>query len=80
VGGVYPVKCRYNDPPVCLVKIVSREKKRFSELGEEDARLEGFSSTEELKEALRECYENINDETEVFIYRFKLLKTAKNRP
>ena len=74
------MKCRYNDPPVCLVKIVSREKKRFSELGEEDARLEGFSSTEELKEALRECYENINDETEVFIYRFKLLKTAKNRP
>ena len=49
---------------------------RWAELGEEDARLEGFSSAEELKEALRECYGNISDETEVFIYRFKLLKNA----
>jgi len=75
VGGVYPVKCRWNDPPLGFIKIVSREKKLFSELGEEDAWLEGFSSAEELKEALRKCYGNISDETEVFIYRFKLLKS-----
>ena len=73
VGEVYPVKCRYNDPPVCFVKIVSKEKKRLKDLTDGDARLDGFSSVDELKEALRECYA-ISDETEVFIYRFKLLK------
>ena len=81
VGGVYPVKCRWNDPLHCFIKIVSREKKRLKDLTDGDARLDGFSSVLELKEALRKCYKNISDETEVFIYHFKLLKTLeKIRP
>ena len=59
----------------CFIKIVSREKKRFADLDDENARRDGFSSVLELKEALRKCYAETSDETEVFIYRFKLLKT-----
>ncbi len=50
------------------------EVKKVSQLTEEDARLDGFNSREELIAKLRKIYGRaVTDSTEVKIIRFKLL-------
>jgi len=57
----------------CKIKILDIYRKRLSELTDEDAHMDGFSSREELISALKKIYGDISDDTVLFIYRFKKL-------
>ena len=54
--------------------ITSVEVKKVSQLTDEDARLDGFGSREELLSELRSIYGRaVTDSTEVKVIRFRLL-------
>ena len=55
-------------------KIKRVEKKRVSELTDEDAVMDGFKSKEELIKALKEHYKNIKPDTEVTVVEFEFTK------
>lgn len=55
-------------------KIRKVEKKRVSELTEEDAIMDGFKNKEELLDALKEHYKNIKSDTEVTVVEFEFTK------
>lgn len=50
------------------------EKKRVSELTDEDAIMDGFKNKEELLDALKEHYKNIKPDTEVTVIEFEFTK------
>jgi hypothetical protein len=59
---------------VGVAVVTGVEVKKVSQLTEEDAKLDGFDSREELVAKLREIYgKAVTDSTEVKIVRFKLL-------
>jgi len=76
---IYPVRCGFFNKTEHYVKILSVKKKRVRELTEKDARLDGFSSIDELKEALRSIY-SLKEDDYVYIYTLKFLsyKEKKN--
>ena len=55
-------------------KIRKVEKKRVSELTDEDAIMDGFKNKEELLDALKAHYKNINPDTEVTVIKFEFTK------
>ena len=55
-------------------KIRKVEKKRVSELTDEDAIMDGFKNKEELLDALKEHYKNIKSDTEVTVVEFEFTK------
>ena len=57
--------------PAIVEKII---RKRFSEIDEEDAKLNGYSSKEELKKSVKEVYQDIDENSFIFIIRFHLIK------
>lgn len=55
-------------------KIRKVEKKRVSELTDGDAIMDGFKNKEELLDALKAHYKNINPDTEVTVIKFEFTK------
>lgn len=55
---------------VAVAEVVEVRHERFSELGEEEARLDGWSSVEELKRALKAHYPYISDDDYVTVIIF----------
>ncbi|NJE26909.1 ASCH domain-containing protein [Thermococcus sp. MV5] len=55
-------------------KIKRVERKKVCELTNEDAKIDGFKTREELIRALETHYKNITPETEVTVVEFKLVK------
>ncbi len=60
--------------PIAKIRVTGVEVKRVAELTEEDARIDGFESREELLEALRRSYGSISPSDYVTIIRFELVK------
>lgn len=60
--------------PVAKVKVKSVRYKRVRELNDEDARLDGFRSREELLEALRKAYGDIKPDDYVTIIEFDVVQ------
>ena len=63
-----------NNPPV-LLRIIKVGFKYFKSINDADAKREGFESADELKEVLKEIYNEyqILDSSRVYYYRFKYL-------
>lgn len=72
VGKV--VELTVNNEPVALAKVRKVVVKRSSELTDEDARLDGFESRDELISALKKIYGDIGDSEFVTIVHFEVLK------
>ena len=75
------VKPRYNEiiihgggRPVAKVRITKVKYKRLNELTEEDAKMDGFNSLEELLQHLRKAYGNVSSNDIVTIIEFEVLK------
>lgn len=68
------VELTVNNEPVALAKIKKVVVKRTSELNDEDARVDGFESKEELIRTLKRIYGEINDSDFVTIVHFEVLK------
>jgi len=60
--------------PIAKVRVVGVRVKRVRDLTDYDARLDGFSSREELVEALRRAYGDVRPEDTVTIIEFELVK------
>ncbi len=60
--------------PVAKVKVKSVRYKRVRELNDEDARLDGFRSREELLDALRKAYGDIKPDDYVTIIEFDVVQ------
>jgi len=58
-----------------MAKVRKVVVKRVSELSEEDAKIDGFDSREDLIKALRRIYGDINDSEFVTIVHFEVLKS-----
>mmetsp|Transcript_13359 Transcript_13359/g.16624 ORF Transcript_13359/g.16624 Transcript_13359/m.16624 type:complete len:121 (-) Transcript_13359:345-707(-) len=56
-----------------LLEITNFETKNFGDLDLELAKIENFSSSEELKQTLRRFYPTIQDSDTVHVFHFKLL-------
>jgi hypothetical protein len=57
----------------CKVKITKIGYKQFKYLNDEDAKLEGFESVDELKKVLMEIYPRLDKFDRLYYYRFKCL-------
>ncbi len=75
------VKPRYNEiiihgggRPVAKVRITKVKYKRLNELTEEEAKMDGFNSLEELLQHLRKAYGNVSSNDIVTIIEFEVLK------
>ncbi len=75
------VRPRYNEiiihgggRPVAKVRITKVKYKRLNELTEEDAKMDGFNSLEELLQHLRKAYGNVSSNDIVTIIEFEVLK------
>lgn len=66
--------------PIAKAIITKIYHKRVLELTDEDARLDGFSSREELLRGLREAYPDIRDDDWVTIIYFNITKRLDNLP
>ena len=60
--------------PIAKVRVTGVEVKRVEDLTDEDARLDGFQSREELLRALRRAYPSITPGDTVTIIRFDLVQ------
>ena len=60
--------------PIAKVRVKSVRVKRVRELTDEDARLDGFNSLDELLEALREAYGDFSPDEPVTIIELELVK------
>ncbi len=75
------VKLRYNElivhgggRPVAKIKVKNVAYKRISELTDEDARIDGFKSKDELLRALRETYGDVNPNDYVTVIEFEVIQ------
>lgn len=66
--------------PLAKARITSVEYKRVSELTEEDARRDGFSSLRELLEALRSVYGNVKPDDHVTIIGLRVTQRLDMLP
>ena len=57
----------------CKLKITKIGYKQFKYINEEDAKLEGFETVEELKKTLMTIYPTLDPLMRVYYYRFKCL-------
>jgi ABC-type lipoprotein export system ATPase subunit len=57
------------------VRVTAAVEKTFSELSDDDARKDGFTSLKELKAALRRHYPGVRNESQLTIVFFELLST-----
>ncbi|WP_280109488.1 ASCH domain-containing protein [Ferroglobus placidus] len=71
VGKIVELTVNYE--PFAKAKIERVVVKRVSELTDEDARRDGFESKEELINALKKIYGNINENEFVTIVHFSLV-------
>ena len=55
------------------------EVKKFSELDDEDAVRDGFINVEELKDALRDIYRGIGEDSLVYIYHLRFKQRCVRR-
>ncbi|MCE4625227.1 MAG: ASCH domain-containing protein [Desulfurococcales archaeon] len=60
--------------PIAKVRVVGVEVKRVRELTDDDARLDGFESLDELLEALRRAYGDVSPEDYVTILRLEVVQ------
>ncbi len=60
--------------PIAKVRVKSVRVKRVRDLSDEDARLDGFTSLEELLQALREAYGRVSPDDPVTIIELELVK------
>ncbi|MEM1698644.1 MAG: ASCH domain-containing protein [Sulfolobales archaeon] len=60
--------------PIAKAKIVGVEYKKVHQLTDEDAKLDGFSSVDELIDALRRTYGNIDDGSDVSIIKLEVIQ------
>ncbi len=67
------VELTVNRRPFARARVVGSMVKRISELTDEDARLDGFLSREELLRVLRRIYGRLEGREEVTIVHFELL-------
>ncbi|MEM4472670.1 MAG: ASCH domain-containing protein [Archaeoglobaceae archaeon] len=72
VGKV--VELTVENKPFAMAKVKKVVVKRVSELSDEDARSDGFSSKEELLNALKRIYGEILDSEFVTIVHFEVLQ------
>lgn len=75
------VKPKYNElivhaggKPVAKVKITKVYFKRLRELGEYEARLEGYEKVDDLVRELKGVYKNLNDDDYVTIIEFEVVQ------
>lgn len=68
------VELTVNNEPVALAKIKKVVVKRTSELNDEDAKVDGFESKEELIKTLNRIYGEINESDFVTIVHFEVIK------
>jgi len=59
---------------ICKARIENVTYKRFSELTNEDAKLDGFRNLKALKEALIETYHNLSPSDMVTVIRFNVIQ------
>ena len=57
----------------CYLQITKTGYKQFKYLDNEDARLEGFKTVDELKKALLEIYSILDDFDRLYYYQFKVV-------
>lgn len=57
----------------CKLKITKIGYKQFKYINEEDAKLEGFETVEELKKTLMTIYPTLDPLMRLYYYRFKCL-------
>ena len=57
----------------CRARITRIDDKYISELSEEDALRDGFKSLDELREALKEIYGELDESRKVYIIHFKII-------
>ena len=66
--------------PVAKIRVTNVRYKRVSELTDEDAAIDGFSSKEELLEALRKAYGEIRPDDYVTIIEFDVVQRLDQLP
>ncbi|MCS7143407.1 MAG: ASCH domain-containing protein [Archaeoglobaceae archaeon] len=69
------VELTVNNEPVALAKVKKVVVKRISEINDEDARIDGFKSKDELLSALKKIYGDLSDSEFVTIVHFEVLKS-----
>ena len=58
----------------CKIQITEIGYKQFKSINQEDAKLEGYNTIEELKNTLKEIYPLIDEWDRLYYYRFKLIQ------
>lgn len=66
-----------NSKVFALARINKVVVKRVSELSDEDAKLDGFNSREELIRALRRIYGDVKDSDFVTVVHFEVVKHGR---
>ena len=66
-----------NSVPFAIARIKKVVVKRIGELSDEDARLDGFESREELLSALRRIYGEVKDSEFVTVVHFEVLRSLR---
>lgn len=66
--------------PIAKAKITRVYYKKLRELGEYEARVEGFNSVEELMQELRRVYGNVKDDDYFTVIEFKIVQKLDELP
>ncbi|WP_341871665.1 ASCH domain-containing protein [Pyrolobus fumarii] len=66
--------------PVAKIRVTNVRYKKVSELTDEDAAIDGFSSREELLEALRKAYGEVKPDDYVTIIEFEVIQRLDQLP
>ncbi len=67
------VELTVNHKPFARAKVLGSEVKRIAELTDEDARLDGFTSRQELLRVLRKIYGRLKENEFVTIVHFEVM-------
>jgi hypothetical protein len=77
VGRSYGVRCRRYEPSVAHIKILRASQERLGAISPEDAKKEGFETSEEFRKAWIEIHGSWNPHETVTVYDFQLLDAPK---